>query len=41
MMLGTVRPSAFTGPLHLGKVGSGACVTNAPSEYDGAELCER
>ena len=23
------------------KVGFGACVTNAPSEYDGAELYER
>jgi len=41
MMLGTVRPSAVTGPLRLGKVGSGACVTDAPSEYAGAELYER
>jgi len=24
-----------------GKVRNGACVTNAPSEYDGAELYER
>jgi hypothetical protein len=26
---------------YRGKVRKGACVTNAPSEYDGAELYER
>src|SRR5215471_15867766 len=34
-------PPAYMDPRAWAKVGFGACVTNAPSEYDVAELYER